>query len=72
MQREIVDDIVQIRWKLRRIANIEATMMQRQQEQTIERHEDEIGKKARIQEPAPKRIPCRCSLRVFLARRGYP
>ena len=57
MQREIVDDIVQIRWKLRRIANIEATMMQRQQEQMIERHEERNWQKGAIQEPAPQTHP---------------
>lgn len=51
MQREIVDDIVQIRWKLRRLANVEAVMMERQQKEAIQRHERWEDRESEDSEP---------------------
>jgi hypothetical protein len=39
MQRELVEDLVQTRWKIRRIPAIEAELMGREQEKVAERHD---------------------------------
>ena len=64
MQREIVDDLVGIRWKIRRIAHIETEMMAGHQSELQKKYDEKVSflngtrrKKEAEQEPRPNLDP---------------
>src|SRR3954468_5551309 len=57
MQRELVEDLVQTRWKIRRIPAIEAELMCREQEEVVERHDTAKWKKEVPKDSEPDLCP---------------
>src|SRR5438034_11789521 len=57
MQRELVEDLVQTRWKIRRIPAIEAELMCREQEEVAERHDTAKWRKDVLKDSEPDLCP---------------
>jgi hypothetical protein len=70
MQRELVTDLVQTRWKIRRIPAIEAELMWREQEEVVERHDTAKWRKDVPKDSEPDLCPIKVLATQFLYERG--
>src|SRR5438034_2462146 len=66
MQRELVEDLVQTRWKIRRIPAIEAELMCREQEEVAERHDTAKWRKDVLKDSEPDLCPIKILATEFL------
>src|SRR6266480_4676735 len=57
MQRELVEDLVQTRWKIRRVPALEAGLMWREQEEVAERHDTDKWRKNVPKDSEPDLCP---------------
>jgi hypothetical protein len=70
MQRELVEDLVQARWKIRRIPAIEAELMCREQMKVAERHDTAKWRKDVPKDSEPDLCPIKILATQFLYERG--
>src|SRR5262249_5522353 len=70
MEREIVDDLAQIRWKLRRLARVEAQMMAKTQRTIRAQHARELEMHQRFHRGKPFEQPLEDHPIEILARCG--
>src|SRR5207248_188740 len=66
MQRELVEDLVQTRWKIRRIPAIEAELMWREQEEVADRHDTLKWRKEVPKDSEPDLCPIKILASEFL------